>query len=57
MPFTDLKPKCPYCDSEWNEKMIFVEAFCSFEDTGFLKEDDITLEIKCHSCGKLIYKK
>lgn len=57
MPFTELKPRCPYCEAEWNEDMFDVDAFCSFEDTGFVNQDDISLEIKCHSCERLIYKK
>ena len=55
------RPICVFCNAPWSDKMIRVFDVDAQHGEGsydFGPEDmEATVEIKCHSCGRLIYKK
>ncbi len=54
------RPLCPYCRAEWTDEMITFEDVSMSEgcDTcGYGSGAEFTLDIHCHKCKKLIYRK
>jgi len=55
-----MKPICPYCRVEWNNKNVKIEdwdASEGCESCGYGRELKGTIIIKCHNCKKIIYRK
>ena len=50
-------PLCPFCSEPWTEEMIDLEANASEGYASVGPESWGSLEIVCHKCKKLIYKK
>lgn len=51
---------CPYCSAPWSEENLKFEEISFSEgcDTcGFGAQYEVTLDIICHMCGKLMYRK
>lgn len=58
MTFTK-RPLCPYCNAEWTDEMMKIEAEegSSGCETCGPGATEIVVDITCHKCGKLIYRK
>jgi uncharacterized Zn-finger protein len=52
-----FKILCPYCNAVWDAKMeTDFDYSMGSEYTGIYGEE-VTVEIFCSNCGKLVYKK
>jgi hypothetical protein len=55
-----FRPLCPFCGAEWNDENVQVHdvyASGGCDTCGFGTRYSYTVEIKCHSCGRLMYQK
>ena len=53
-------PICVWCNAPWSDDnvRVFDGSYSAGCDTcGFGSEVEVTVEIKCHSCNKVVYKK
>jgi hypothetical protein len=51
------RPLCPFCSAVWTDEMVKVEVDASQCWPSVGVETSSVVDITCHSCGKLIYRK
>lgn len=54
------KPLCPFCSTEWSDDMVQVMdvyASSGCETCGHGSSVEGTVDITCHACKRLIYRK
>lgn len=55
-------PLCVFCNAPWTDDMLKVFAQAEIEDgyyegEYYLRDVDVSIDVKCSSCGRLVYKK
>ncbi len=52
-------PLCVWCSAPWTDDMLEVYAECEWTsgDYGSIDGIDVTIDVTCSTCNRLVYKK
>lgn len=52
-------PLCVFCSAPWTDDMLkaYAEADVTFGDYGCVEAVEITVDVTCSSCRRLVYRK
>ncbi len=54
-------PLCVFCNAPWTDDMLKVFAEAEIEDGYYdsytLRDVDVSIDVKCSTCGRLVYQK
>lgn len=60
---TPPPPRCVFCNAPWTDDMVTVLAEAELEhgyypgDSSSVDHIDVSIDVTCSSCGKLVYRK